>query len=104
MDQRIEQLKKPAREEFQRLREKHRLRLAIYQLLILIPLLAIGAFLLVKKRGSLYYPLFLGFGAAVLVKVALVLHTYFPSRYLKYFWWPGFWWPLSGSWSTLFGP
>ncbi len=85
VDQRIEQLKKPAREEFQRLREKHRLRLAIYQLLILIPLLAIGAFLLVKKRGSLYYPLFLGFGAAVLVKVALVLHTYFPSRYLKYF-------------------
>ncbi len=84
VDQRIRQLQKPAREEFQHLTEKHRLRLAIYQLFILIPLLAIGAFLLVKKRGSLYYPLFLGFGAAVLVKVSLVLHAYFPSRYLKY--------------------
>lgn len=59
VDQRIEQLKKPAREEFQRLREKHRLRLAIYQLLILIPLLAIGAFLLVKKtRQPLLPPVF----------------------------------------------
>ena len=85
VDQRIVQQKKPAQEEYQRLSEKHRLRLAIYQLLILIPLLAIGAFLLVKQRGSLYYPLFLGFGAAVLVKVSLVLHAYFPSRYLKYF-------------------
>lgn len=85
VDQRIQQQKKPAREEFQRLIEKHRLRLAIYQLLILIPLLAIGAFLLVKQRGSIYYPLFLGFGAAVLIKVSLVLHAYFPSRYLKYF-------------------
>jgi hypothetical protein len=84
VDERIRQLQKPAREEFQHLTEKHRLRLAVYQLFILIPLLAIGAFLLIKKRGSLYYPLFLGFGAAVLVKVSLVLHAYFPSRYLKY--------------------
>ncbi len=58
VDQRIEQLKKPAREEFQRLREKHRLRLAIYQLLILIPLLAIGAFLLVKNAAASTTPCF----------------------------------------------
>ena len=80
----IEQQQKPARDEYQRLAEKHRLRLAAVQLMILIPLLAVGVFLTVKKRGSIYFPLFLGYGAAVLLKVSLVVHAYFPSRYFKY--------------------
>lgn len=79
----IEQQQKPARDEYQRLAEKHRLRLAAFQLMILIPLLAVGVFLTVKKRGSIYFPLFLGYGAAVLLKVSLVVHAYFPSRYFK---------------------
>ena len=74
----------PAREEYNKLREKHDLRIACLQLLILIPLLAAGAYLLVKKRGSIYFPLFLGYGAAALLKVSLVVHEYFPSRYFKY--------------------
>ena len=60
------------------------IRLACLQLLILIPLLAAGALLIVKKRSSIYFPLFLGYGAATLLKVSLVIHEYFPSKYFKY--------------------
>ena len=80
----IEQQREPAKEEYRKLSEKHDMRLACFQLLILIPLLAAGAFLIVKKRGSIYFPLFLGYGAATLLKVSLVIHEYFPSRYFKY--------------------
>lgn len=84
VDKHIEQQRAPAREEFVTLRERHGLRLAGYQLLFLLPLLAAGAFLVVKKRGSAYFPLFLGFGTATLVKAAFVIHKYFPARYVKY--------------------
>jgi hypothetical protein len=84
IEKQIEHQREPARREFQRLREKHEMLLAVLQLLILIPLLAAGAFLIVRKRASIYFPLFLGYGAAVLLKVSLVIHEYFPSRYFKY--------------------
>jgi len=80
----IEEQRIPARKEFERLAEKHDLRLASFQLAILLPLLAAGGYLVVKKRGSVYFPLFLAFGGATLVKAALVIHRYFPSRYFKY--------------------
>ncbi len=80
----IEKQREPARKEFYKLRDKHDMRLAGLQLLILIPLLGGGAFLIVKKRGSIYFPLFLGYGAATLLKVSLVIHEYFPSKYFKY--------------------
>jgi hypothetical protein len=83
-EKQIEQQRKPAREEYSRLSEKHDTRLACLQLLILIPLLAAGAFLIVKKRTSIYFPLFLGYGAATLLKVSLVIHEYFPSKVFKY--------------------
>jgi hypothetical protein len=80
----LELQRAPAREEYRALREKHDMRLAFLQLLILVPLLMVGAFLVVKKRGSIYFPLYLGYGAATLLKVSLVVHEYFPSRYFKY--------------------
>ncbi len=83
-ERKIENQRAPARDEFRRLRERHDLRLAALQLMILIPLLAAGAFLMARKRGSIYFPLFLGYGSAVLIKVSLVIHEYFPSRYFKY--------------------
>lgn len=80
----IERQREPAREEFSRLDRSHRLRLAFLQLAVLLPILAAAALVMVKKRGSIYFPLFLAFGAASLVKVALVIHRYFPTRYFKY--------------------
>jgi len=82
--QQIEQQRQPAELEYKRLSERHRIRIACLQLLVLVPLFAIGAFLVIKKRDSIYLPLFLGYGVATLLKMVLVIHEYFPSRYFKY--------------------
>jgi predicted RNA-binding Zn-ribbon protein involved in translation (DUF1610 family) len=82
--QTIEQQRKPAQEEFSRLSQRHRLRLAFLQLAVLLPILAVAAVAIARKRASIYFPLLLAFGGATLVKVTLVVHAYFPSRYFKY--------------------
>ena len=83
-EQRIDKQRQPARDEFNKLSQKHRLKLAFLELAILLPLLVVAAAVIVKKRSSIYFPLFLAFGAATLIKVALVVHEYFPSQYVKY--------------------
>jgi hypothetical protein len=84
IEQQITKDKEPAQKEFQKQSESHRLKLAFYQLLILVPLLLVAGLLLLRQRASIYFPLFLAFGGATLVKVGLVVHEYFPSRYFKY--------------------
>ena len=84
VDERLDEQCKPARAEYNRLRSKHRRKLAGLQLLILIPLLLVGAFLFVRKRGSIYFPLFLAFGGATVLKTTVVVHEYFPARFFKY--------------------
>jgi predicted RNA-binding Zn-ribbon protein involved in translation (DUF1610 family) len=80
----IEDQRRPARDEYNKLEEKHHLRLAAYQLAILTPLLLIGGFLVIKRRSSIYFPLYFASGGATLLKVILVIHDYFPTRYFKY--------------------
>jgi hypothetical protein len=80
----IDEQQKPAREEYNRLNQRHRLKLAALQLAILIPILLVGAFLMIKKRPSVYFPLFLACGGAALIRVTLVIHEYFPKKYFKY--------------------
>lgn len=80
----INEQRAPAMTEFDALLKAHRIRLAAYQLLILIPLLGLSAYLLVRRRGSVYYPLFFAAGGATLVRVVLVIHEYFPTRHFKY--------------------
>jgi predicted RNA-binding Zn-ribbon protein involved in translation (DUF1610 family) len=63
---------------------RHQLTLAALKLAVLVPLLALGVWLFVKKRNALYAPLIYGFGLAVIVRVALVMHEHFPRRYFKY--------------------
>lgn len=83
-EQELERQRQPAREEFNRLSRKHRLKLAFLQLAILLPILAVAAAVIVRRRSSIYFPLFLAFGAATLIKVGFVVHEYFPSKYFKY--------------------
>jgi len=83
-EQELDEQRRPAMEEFSALGEKHRLKLAFLQLAILLPILAAAAGVIIKKRSSVYFPLFLAFGAATLIKVTLVVHEYFPSKYFKY--------------------
>lgn len=76
--------RQPVNTEFQRLWKGHNNRLAAYKLLLLIPLFFAGGFLVLRRRGHAYFPLFLAFAGAVSCKMALVIHEHFPSRYFKY--------------------
>jgi hypothetical protein len=80
----LARLRTPINEEFASLRRAHDLKVAAFKLGVLIPLLALGVFLFVKYRNSLYGPMIYAFGAAVMLRVGLVMHQYFPSRYFKY--------------------
>jgi predicted RNA-binding Zn-ribbon protein involved in translation (DUF1610 family) len=84
LDRLIAKQSEPARREYQELYRAHRIRLAVYQLALLVPVLLIAAYFLAKRRGSLYYPLFLAAGGGTLVRVVLVIHEYFPARVFKY--------------------
>ncbi len=84
LDEDIEKKREPARAEFNTLTHKHRLLLAFFQLAILLPLLFCAGYVLIKWRGTIYFPLILAFGGATLVKTGIVVHDYFPSRCFKY--------------------
>lgn len=82
--QEIGRKREQAGDEYSKLSQRHRLKIALLQLTVLLPILIIAVVVVVKKRSSIYFPLFLALGAATLVKAALVVHEYFPSRYFKY--------------------
>ena len=84
LQQQIDKQKKTAVKEYDKLYQTHRLKLAFYQMAILVPLLIIAGYLLIRKRSSIYFSIFLAFGGATLLKVGLVMHEYFPKRYFKY--------------------
>jgi predicted RNA-binding Zn-ribbon protein involved in translation (DUF1610 family) len=83
-EQEIEKQRKPARDEYNALHQRHRLKLALFQLAILLPILSTAAVLIIRKRHSIYFSMYLAFGAATLLKVTLVVHEYFPTKYFKY--------------------
>lgn len=63
---------------------KHNWAMAGLQLLVLIPLLLITAYLLKRYRKSAYQSMFIAAAIAVFLKIALVMHEYFPSYIFKY--------------------
>ena len=84
LDRSINEKLEPAQREYEDLWQAHRIKLAAYQLAVLMPVLLVAAYFLAKRRGSPYYPLFLAVGGGTLVRVVLVIHEYFPTRYFKY--------------------
>ena len=80
----IEAQRPAVQEEYNRQQSRHQLKLATLKLTILVPLLGFTVWLFLKKRTALYAPLVYGFGLAVLVRVVLVIHEHFPTRYFKY--------------------
>lgn len=84
LDKTLEERRVPIRAEFESLYERHNLFMAGLKLAALMPLLVVAVVLFLKKRSSLYAPLIYACGIALLLKVALVMHEYFPSRYFKY--------------------
>lgn len=73
-----------AQQQYDELNRRHRLRVAALQLLFLVPILVIAAWLLLKWRTTLYAPPIYATGLATLIKVILVIHENFPTRYFKY--------------------
>jgi predicted RNA-binding Zn-ribbon protein involved in translation (DUF1610 family) len=73
-----------ARADFLQQRDRHRLKLAFFQLGILLPILLTAVAVSWRFRGSIYFPLFLAFSLATLLRVTLVAHEYFPTRVFKY--------------------
>jgi hypothetical protein len=84
VEQRIQLQRQPVLSNFQELQHAHRLKLTLYHSLVLVPLVLIAGFLLLAKRNSIYFPLFLGFGVATLIKSGMIIHEYCPTRYSKY--------------------
>lgn len=84
LETRIERRREPIRRQYEALYERHELRVAAAKLAVLLPLVIAGVVLFVKYRRSLYAPMVHAYGLAVLVRVGLVMHEYFPARYFKY--------------------
>ena len=73
-----------AYKEYNSLWVKHNWAMAGLQLLVLIPLLLITAYLFRTYRESPYKPIIISVGIAVFAKIAMVMHDYFPSYLFKY--------------------
>jgi hypothetical protein len=84
LDSTLETKREPIRREWEALPRAHDVKMAVLKLAALAPLLIVAAWLFIKKRGGLYAPLIYAFGIALLAKVSLVMHEYFPSVYFKY--------------------
>ncbi|NQU22340.1 MAG: hypothetical protein HQ567_13755 [Candidatus Nealsonbacteria bacterium] len=80
----LEEKREPVRREYQAQRDRHDLKMAALKLSLLTPLLILVAVLLLKNRRSTYVWLIYGSGIAVALKVTMVMHEHFPSRYFKY--------------------
>ena len=80
----LSEKREPIREEHNLLVNRHRLIMAGLKLSLLVPLLLVAAVLFAKQRKSVYRVLIYAFGIAVSLKVAVVMHEYFPARYFKY--------------------
>jgi hypothetical protein len=70
--------------EFNRLHARHQFGIASVKLAVLLPLILLAGWLFLRKRAGLYAPLLHGAGLALLVKVGMVIHEHFPTRYFKY--------------------
>lgn len=63
---------------------KYNLKSAVFKLIILIPLLLITAYFFRQYRESIYRPMIMAVGIAIIARIVLVMHEHFPSRAFKY--------------------
>lgn len=75
---------KEAYKTYEQLQLKHNLMLASLKLLVLVPLLLIVAYFFRKYRKSIYISMIVSVGIAIFIKIVMVMHEHFPSRFFKY--------------------
>jgi VIT1/CCC1 family predicted Fe2+/Mn2+ transporter/predicted RNA-binding Zn-ribbon protein involved in translation (DUF1610 family) len=83
VEERLSEQRKAASKDYERLWKAHRMKLAFYQLALLLPLVLAAGYMYTAAREDLL-PLALAFCAATLIKTGLVVHASFPSRFFKY--------------------
>ena len=84
IEEKLERQREPARKEFEGLTRRHEIGIGTLKLVLLIPLLLIVVFIYFKGRTSVYVPLISAAGIALLSRVTMVMHEYFPTRLFKY--------------------
>ncbi|MDR1494279.1 MAG: hypothetical protein LBT05_16410 [Planctomycetaceae bacterium] len=84
LNEQILQQEQTGREYFGKLSARHRLKLAFYQIGVILPFFLAAFFFLIRKRKSQYFPLYLSLGIATLARIGYVMFEYFPRYYFKY--------------------
>jgi len=79
---RVEQAK--VQEKYTALMNRHQLFLGGMQLLVLIPLMVAAGYFFYRSRQSRWLPFAQAFGTAMILKVIVLLHSYFPLDMLIY--------------------
>lgn len=85
VQRRLTEAEHTAQAAYQREYDRWQWRVAVVKIGLLLPLIALAAWLFRSYRNSMYAPLVYAFGIAVGGKTMVVVHTYFPSAYFKYF-------------------
>ena len=84
LNEQIKTLEKDFYEEFNKLSEKHRWKVAAMKLALLLPIFLVASVVFMKYRTSAYWPLVWAVFVASFFKIAMVAHRYFPRPYFKY--------------------
>lgn len=76
-----------AQKDFQEACRRQRIKAAVLKLGVLVPVFLAASFFFMKYRTSAYWPMAWAAFLAAFIKIALVAHEYFPTRYFKYIAW-----------------
>ncbi|MBC8244935.1 MAG: hypothetical protein H8E20_11120 [Verrucomicrobia bacterium] len=80
----LERFRSEARAEYYTAQRSHELKIASYKLALVVPLLLLAAWLVKKKRGSIYQPFNGAALAATFWMTWLVMWDHFPRDFFKY--------------------
>ena len=80
----IDKQRTSARNEYNRIMSKHRLKVAALKLAVIVPIFLISAWFFIKKRSGMFGPIIYATFIAVFIRISLVVYEYFPRRYFKY--------------------
>lgn len=80
----LEKQNNQASEQYNKLIQQHNIKLALIKLLVLVPLLIVAAYFLKTKKESVYRSSIFAVSIALLIKIMMVMHEHFPSRFFKY--------------------
>lgn len=76
----------PAQTQYQAALRRHMVWVGLVKLAVFVPLMIAAWWAFVKYRSGIYAPIVYAGGIAVLAKVLLIVHGYFPLEYFKYLW------------------